>query len=270
MNKRVRPFKNLRIQPFFGDYQITVAWDAPRDCENGFYYVYRSHTGLADSWAMLNENAPVTGGCCHFIDENMTLPGAGMTIYYRLCYETPEGEYYDSEVVDLWQVLPRPEYGYVRSAIFEEYTQMRMGRGIPVFHCMPLTSGTLSPNIDPQTRLRVSTAPDGSYGMPYLGGFHTPVATYAVVSSADIDKQDKDDGTGFTERYDTTLRLLPFPRPALGHMLVNPRTDERWAVTGGLKPYLFRGIVPLAYVTKAVRIPIGDPRYGFPVPDMPK
>lgn len=263
----MKPFRNLRAQPFFRDQEVTVAWDTPVECLAGNYYVYRSTTGLKGDWELLNEYAPVSHGLSHWVD-TAKLPAPGATLYYRLCYVHTDGAAHDSEVVELFSVLPREQYGLVRQIIWEEFTQLKHGGGLRVAHCIPLASGELASHIDPETLQPFAEAcsASDSYGQPFVGGFLPPIRAWVKLSQVDIGKEDRQDGAGVDFKYDVILRMCAFPRPAMGHMIVNPRTDDRWVVGGKIKPYMFRGVVPIAWSVPAVRLCDDDPRHGLPIP----
>lgn len=249
---------------------MVVAWTTPDVCRGGRYYVYRSPSGAKGTWTQLNEHAPVEHGVSHWEDTEATLPIAGNTLYYRLLYVAPDGAEHDSPVIDMWNVLPREEYGLVRMSMLEEFNQMRLGGGIPVFHCIPLTSGVLAAHIDPAS-LQPLSAPcenDTSYGQIYQGGFAPPIQTWAKIEDIETKFEDRDDGLGFDAKHDVQLRLLAYPRPFVGHMIVEPRTDDRWVLGNPIKSFAHRGVVPTAYTAVAIKLDQNDPRYKLPMPEV--
>lgn len=266
----MNPFTNLRLQPSFGHSKVVVAWDTPEACTGGKYFVYRSPSGVKGTWELLNEHAPVKHGVSHWEDSSAQLPPPGSTLYYRVLYVAPDNTGTDSPVVDLWNRLPREEYGLVRMAMLEEFNQMRAGGGIPVFHCIPLASGMLAANIDPET-LQPSSVPcpdSTSYGQLFEGGFAPPVQTWTKIQAIQLDRDDRDDGLGVTERFDVRLRLLAVPPPRPGHMIACPRTDDRWVIGPGIVPYRHRGVVPVAWDAPATRLRSTDERYKYPLPEL--
>jgi hypothetical protein len=265
----VNPFLNFRLQPSFGQNLVVVAWDTPDECLGGQYYVYRSAKGVRGTWEILNDYAPVSHGVSHWADDGQVVPPAGDTIYYRMLYIAPDGTEYDSDAIDLWGVLPREEYGMVRMIMDEEFRQMRFGGGVQVWHCIPLASGVLADNLDPATmQPRAAPCPGGdNYGQPYKGGFYTPIQTWVNFGDVTNKSEDRDDGFGFNESIDIQCRFLAFPRVRRSHMLVNPRTDDRYVVDSEVKPFLHRGVVPVAYEATLKRIGQDDYRRTFPVPE---
>lgn len=262
------PFTNLRIQPSYALYTAVVAWDTPTECVTGKYFVYRSSSGLPKTWTLLNEYAPVMHGVSHWDDTDVNMPTPTGTWFYRLYYEDVNGKGQDSQIIDTWSVLPREQYGLVRLSIWEEYMQMRHGGGIPIAHCVPISSGKLAPYIDPETMQPTSIGcpGDNCFSMIYEGGFTGPIYTWAKILTQDTYTPDMEDGTGVDFKHDITFRMLAFPRPSKNHMIVNPRTDERWMVGERSKPYMFRGVVPVAWTVPCVRITNEDRRHEFPVP----
>jgi hypothetical protein len=62
--------------------------------------------------------------------------------------------------------------------------------------------------------------------------------------------------------------MLAFPRPSRGHMIVDPSNDRRYLVGDEIKPFLLRGVMPIAYEASMEFLAQADPRYRFPVPTL--
>ena len=262
----MNPFVNLRIQPAFGQHTVVIAWDTPVECLGGSYFIYRSALGIKGTWELLNEFAPLQHGICHWVDDGQSIPPAGDTIHYRLLYVAPDGTEYDSDVVGLWDTLPREEYGMARMILNNEFFEMQHCGGIPVWQCVPLAFGELADNMDKATAQPVAVAGQGNYGLPFKGGFAPPLLTWVKFDTVQHKSADRDDGMGFDEDVNIQGRFLAFPRLRRGHMIVNPHTDDRYVVASEVTPYLLRGMVPVAYSAGLTRLCQEDYRRRFPVP----
>jgi hypothetical protein len=268
-------FRNIRVIPVHGLKQARVTWEvAPRHAA-GDVYVAFSATGVPGSWKVRNSSAPVAAGLGYYVDTDLVEVTAGHVVgFYRLMLSLGGVDMF-SESLGIFTDLERREYGIMHRIIQNEYISMRSSNGFPVFHCIPRDFGAPSSQIDPDTGLSEGiecpgTPPENaSYGLPYLGGFFPPVLTWMRIISIRKDTlQDRPDSLGSTETDVTKARLLAFPKPLRGHMIVEPTTDRRWLVGDQVTPYLWRGIYPIAYEVDLVYIDPGDARYRFIMPEV--
>jgi hypothetical protein len=192
--------------------------------------------------------------------------------YYRLLLTNVDGDNFSEPVSILGDLSPR-EYGMVRAIMYREFVEMRATNGYPVWHCIPKTSGASAANFDPDTGETVGLECPGtpaltsSYGLPFLGGFDPPVLTW--IRALAIDRgtlKDNDSDMSPVETDTTTVRMLAFPRPSRGHMIVDPSNNRRYLICDEIKPFLLRGVMPIAYEASMEFLSQADPRYRFSVP----
>lgn len=265
-------FRNIRIYPHHGTRSAAVTWELAPNTTGGDVYVAFSDVGTDGSWRALNADAPVPSGAGLYQDDELMLNGGTADGFYRLLLTDDDGLDHFSEAIQILGDITPKEYGVIRAMIHQEYTQIRVTNGFPVWHCIPRSHGTPSNAVDPDTGKNEGeecgeTDPDvASYGLPFQGGFHTPVLTWVRFMRHQEGLQDDPDKFSPSEIDSHAVRLMAFPRPARGHMLVNPATDERFIVGDEVKPYRLRGIVAVAYEATVTQLKQNDPRYKFPVP----
>jgi hypothetical protein len=51
-------------------------------------------------------------------------------------------------------------------------------------------------------------------------------------------------------------------------MIVDPSNDRRYLIGDEIKPFLLRGVMPIAYEASMEFLSQADPRYRFPVPTL--
>jgi hypothetical protein len=262
----------------------------------GDVYVAFSPTGTKGSWEVVNSENPVGPEAGIFYDTRLVMNGGSAAGYYKLLLSS-QGEDVFSEPFSITGDLTASEYGIVRGIIHREFTDMRVTNGFPVWHCIPRVSGKSASNVDPDTGrttgpncgadagslvfdedgvpvrdengelLTTEPDPDASYGLPYAGGFYPPVLTWMrVLSTNRGELKDSPDETAPIETDIIKARLMAFPRPARGHMFVDPSTDRRYIVGDDVDPFDFRGVLPVAYEANLSFLKQSDPRYKFMVP----
>lgn len=234
-------------------------------------YVAFSTTGTEGSWDALNPDAPIPSESGIYGDAALNLNKGTADGFYRLLLTTDSGEDYFSPPVQILGDLTAREYGAVRALIHQEYTQMRVTNGIPVWHCIPRSHGVLASSTDPDTGKSEGEECDAdddtnSYGLKYQGGFYTPILTWMRVLQHNEGLQDDPEDFSPEEIMQTSSRLMAFPRPSRGHMIVNPSTDERFLVGDEIKPYRFRGVISVAYNVTLHHLQQSDERYRFEMP----
>ena len=265
-------FRNIRIYPSHGTRSATITWELAPGIPDGNVYLAFSETGTDVSWQAVNPGAPVASALGTFTDEALNMNKGTADGFYRLLLITPDlAEYYSEPIQILGDLTPR-EYGVIRGIIHQEYTQMRVTNGFPVWHCIPRAHGVLADNIDPDTgkyegeECAVAAPEDNGFGLKYKGGFYAPVLTWMRVLTHNEGLQDDSEEFSPEEMHKTAVRLMAFPRPSRGHMIVNPATDERFLVGDEIKPYRFRGVYAVAYNVTLEFLKQTDERYKFPVP----
>ncbi len=260
----VEPWYNLRIQPYIGERLAVISWEAPTPYNDAQYFIARSASGTPDSWVNLNPDTPITNGLDWFADDTLPFPAPGSTFYYKIrCHY--RGRKFNSPAIELFASIPRHEYGQVAQMLQDEWVAMRIGGGIPAWHCIPLSSGEPAANRDPQTGLQTGAPCGDSYGLPFAGGYGPPLETRVrILSSGPISETDREEGMGTDKKYPVKLRLMAFPRPRRGHMLVCPG-DQRFVLGEKMEPFFLKGLVPVAWEAEAELLDATDDRYRFPV-----
>ena len=263
-------FRNIRIYPAHGARTAVVTWSMADDALPGNVYLAFSTSGVPGSWTSVNPDTPVASSAGMVQDTGFVLRGAAVIGYYRLMLRNGTGDVFSEPVGILGDLTPA-EYGVVRAIIHKEYTGMRAANGYPVWHCIPKDHGT--PSGDPDTGEAAAFECPGTdpttacYGMPFAGGFNRPLLTWIKVLQTQVGTlKDSEDGLPVQQQNTTTIRMMAFPQPSRGHMLVDPATDKRYAIGDEINPFKLRGVFPIAYETSMIEIPQADPRYRFPVP----
>jgi len=255
-----------------GTRSCRLSWKLPANLEDGEVYVYYSDSGVKGSWE-LRTPTPITG-LMFFLDDKFVIRSLSITGYYRLLLVAPDGTKYPSKRLPIADYTTREEYGTANKIIQNEWKVARAAGGIPMFHCVAKTSGPYADNIDPSTGVEIGAEcpddDDPSYGQLYKGGYYPPFLTWVRLLRVDIDNtKDNNIRLGSTSIGEATMRLLSFPRPAPGHMFVDPRTDNRWVIKqDGIRPFLIRGFLPVAYEVDVLLLQRNDPRYKFEMPDV--
>jgi hypothetical protein len=263
----INPFKTLFVQPSYGERMALVTWSLPPGYEDGKVYVYRSPTGVEKSsdWILLNPDNPVTG-ITFFEDTDFV----NFSFFYRLLLEHGDQEY-DSAIIGTFsEQLTRNQYGLLYQLRHSEYLRMRYN-GVPVLHCIPPTEGDLSSAFDPYTGSLAGTYcvdPD-AFGTWFANGFKTIVQTRCeIVGIAPINRIESENGASKKDSTQMQFRLLGFPKPGIGHMLVLPYTDRRFVISGNIQSYELRGFLPVAYDVVVDELPFNDPRMKLQLPPL--
>lgn len=255
----VQPFTAVWCSPSYHARRTLIEWTLPETYWSGKIYVYRSLTGTAP-WVCLNPSTPVSAAG-NFDDEALIVDNRAQLVYYRLMLEQ-EDVRYSSPSIYLLQTLSRSQYGAARKIMIEELRRMRSGNGIQVYH-IPLAPSEIS-GVDLRTGQTVTAA----CPRDIVSGFGQPVLTWIELGPQQIAIQDRQEGDGSDTMVTAPARLLSFPRPLRGHLLVDAVSDDRYAVDKVTEPHKFRGIVPVSYNVTLHLLPRDDPRYSLTVPSL--
>lgn len=270
----MNPFISLNIQPSYGSSEVLVSWQVLPGYTDGMFFLYRSLTGEAP-WKLLNEvsdgEALAVNGTS-FVDTEFIIENRVTDAHYRMLLRMEDGTEYESPIVSMFGRLTRRQWGGTCKMLGREYKRMSSGNGIEVLHYIPLNSGELNPNYDPDTGQHLSpdclNDPSDSYGLKYQGGYATPIKTY--IEFADVGPmvfQDREDGMGHDDPVRVQARMLAHPRPNRGHLIVHPPSDNRYVVGDTIKGYYFRGLVAIRYDVTLHLLRRNDARYRVPVPE---
>jgi hypothetical protein len=263
-------FLGISVQPSYGKSDAIIRWtvDAELESAEADYYVFRSPDGAGD-WERANSTA--VEDAFEYLDVGFHYSSRIKVPHYRVMAVLPDGSPVHSHTVGLFDSLRRSEYGACHYITRQEYRQIRQS-GIPVLHYIPKTRGEIAPNWDEE--LGKITGPcdtpgKESYGQKYVGGYRDPFYTHILYTdTGPVVKMDREDGLGILDGDKVQARMLSFPRPEKGHLIVHPETDNRYMVTDVVKPYKFRGIYPVAFMTQLELLRREDPAYSVPTPDL--
>lgn len=270
----MNPFLKFRVLPNYGMGQAVIDWQITPGVLGDIYF-YRSESGIPGSWTLLNEGAPITGTAGTFLD------AAAVNDYfnfphYRGLVDPGGGEslWLKGPDVTALEHYTRKDYFLAREILRREYQAMAgpYGNGIRVLHYIPRTSGTSAPLADAETGQVLGPdcpeATESGYGTPWLQGFFPPVQTWIrPISLSEQTRADRKDGTGTDDNFALTLRMLTFPKPDKGHLLVALESDRRYVLGPSIKPFYLRSTIPLFWEAQATLLDHDDPRHRVPLPD---
>lgn len=264
-------FQNVRIYPLHGARAATITWSMAPSTPAGDVYLAFSPTGTRGSWVELNPTEPVASVVGYYLDDTLFMNKGSADGFYRLLL-IAGGTDYMSEPFQIMGDMTRQEYGVLRAIIHQEFTQMRVTNGFPVWHCIPKEHGTPAVSVDPDTgkqsgeECEVTDPEQQSYGLAFQGGFYKPVLTWMrVIAHSEGLKTDPDKFSP-EDMLKMSVRMMAFPRPARGHMIVDPTTDMRYLVGEEINTFRLRGVMPVAYNATLEHLNQADPRYKFPLP----
>jgi len=262
-------FRNITVQPSYGKRAVLLTWDVAPDYQTGDFFIFKSPDG-SGGWELVN-STPVSGTSyevADFVIQNLsTIP------HFRILLEF-EGNSYDSPTVGIFDDMTRREYAAMTQIMRREYLGVSRGNGMRVLHYTPKTKGELCDSSDPDTGQIVGTdcppvdPEEECFGQRYKGGFRTPYYTWCRLDeTGPTITMDYKEGLGAVDEFMSRARFLAFPHPRKNDLIVNPRTDDRYAVSPIVKPYKFRGLFPIAYDVQLELLPRSDVRYRVPIPD---
>lgn len=263
------PFNTFTVFPSYGIGQANISWSLVSGVTGDLYF-YRSESGLPNTWTLLNADVPQTGTSGEFLD---TTPALNMLtpVFYRGMVDGggPPETWLKGEMVTALDSMPRREYFLTREVLRREYQFMVGHEGLQILHFVPKEKGEAATNADLETRQLTGPAcagdPAAGYTTLWAGGFYPPVQSWAMISQmGDFDHKVRPDATGETPEATIALRLLAFPRPARGHILVFRRSDRRYVIQDPIKPFYLRGSSPLVWECQALMLNRDDPRYSLP------
>lgn len=268
MSVEQEPVTSLSVQPAYGMHQMRLIWTVQPAWQAASVRIYRSDTG-AQPWTLVG--GPVLAFAGEFVDTSLTPQDRMQDTYYRLLVIHAERGSYESPVVGSLDQLTRREYQHVRKILAKEERRLRKTDGIPMFHFQPLAAGVPNPKRNQSTGqiLQVECPANDleSFGLPFQGGYGAAVQTWVqMMSPLSQQRTPSDDGMMLNEAVVWEAWVLPYPKPNVGHVFVNPTTDDRYVVMGEPKGHFFRGMVTVGYSVQLHLMSRDDPRYRLPVP----
>lgn len=267
----MNPFQSVTVQPAFGNMSCMITWSVLPQYSDAQFFIYRSPTGVAlsDDWVILNENNPVSG--VSFFEDNLLTDQSKFRVYhYRILMEHASGEFDSPIVTTFSEKLTKSQFGALYKMRRMEFLRMRHN-GVPVYHCIPSVDGEKSPAYNHYSGALAGVdclAPE-AFGTWFANGFQTIIQTRAEITSVGaMNVKDDEKGAFLAEEQQFQLRLLGFPVPEVGHIIVVPYSDVRLVIEGDIQPFMFRGFLPVAYDAKASQLSKDDARYKLPLPEV--
>jgi len=261
-------FTSISVVPAYGIHTAVVRWTVDADLVGAVFHVYRSPDGVT-GWTLLNDEATSE---LFLTDTALTSKNLVDVVHYRLLALKDALEV-ESPIIGIYNTLTRHEYAMCSKIQKMEFMQLSRGDGIELLVYKPLQSGVLSTQVDPDT-LQHTSEPcpalphdENSYDQLYEGGYGRPILTIArFTDTGPTIVLDRAEGLAARDENTVNARFLGFPHIAPGDMIVNHAVDDRYAVTDTVKPYKFKGIVPVAFDAKLQLLPRTDVRYRVPIP----
>lgn len=277
------PFTKFEVTPTYGSFRAVIAFDT---AIAGSVYIYRSLNGL-DGWELLNPDTPVVaavGGSYSFADVDLKTKFA-QEPFYKAAVDPVGGgpdTWIHGPAIAPYSFLGTDAKRRVNACVKREVRGMsgRKTDGTPVFHIIPRDSGNFIHTYDSETDQILGPScpdtPEDGFGMIFEGGVYKTFQTWARMLKTDpIFEEAKEAGnqpesTSAEEGsnvHSVLFRLLAYPRPAVGHIIVLPNSDMRFALTNPITPFYFPETnVPIAWEVKGVRLELKDPRYRILLP----
>jgi len=269
----MNPFQIFEVRPAYGRIEAVIRWKLAAGV-TGDVYFYRSESGVPGSWELLNPDEPWALSEGEFLD---TTPRADMFsfVYYRGLVDPgapPEG-WLKGPSIRATDTYARREYMIAREVLRREYNFMRNHDGLRCFHLVQREKGAAAAGMDPETGQQLGPGcpddPAQGFTTSWAGGFYEPVQTWAMFYQlSPKDHKLRDDAMGMDEESNVVLRLLAYPRPNLGNLIVFPESDRRYAVADPITPYYLRGNLPLIWEVNCQKLDDVDMRYKIVMPDL--
>jgi len=259
-------FSNVEVTPAHGTRNCLISWVIPVANAGDDVYVYFSPDGVKGSWTLLTK-VPLTNTLT-YMDTEFHVHNRTQVGYYRLLLDDGTKKH-DSGKVPIYDILSRKEFGIVHKCMQNEWKDARGRNGVPMFHCVVKSKGEPAESVDPDTGVkRACDVASPSYGQDFVGGFWSPMLTWVRIQTIDIGNGAKDSlDAGIHDPGQINVRLFGFPKPARGHMFVDPVTDNRWVVDDkSVKSYMIRGAVPIAHSATLALLQRNDVRYKLAMP----
>lgn len=264
------PFININVQPAYRNNTAVVSWTVASRLRDADFYIYKSFNKGTAPWVLLND-LPVKGTYFEDSQLNVNVP------YYRILLKKGSLEY-DSPVIGAFDKLSRAQYGGVHKMMSLEFKRMSSGNGLQVLHYSPLINGEYAEDTDPLTEqqygvhCKAGESTDSDYGQLFKGGFASPIYTWMEILEYGPQKNAEDSSKlAMVSEITHTGRMLAYPMPSPGDLVIHPPTDNRYAVISPVKGDYFRGIIPISFNVGLQLLSHADSRYGVPVPpNLPK
>jgi len=270
MSQPANPFSLFKVYPDWGSGQARIVWETSAAAVGEDIYLYRSAQGLPDTWTRITPTPRARNGS--FVDTTVPRDDLHSFYYYRglIADSADETTWLKGESISALSSLTRREYGIIKTILRREWRDMVRGNGVEALHCVLKKGGELAAGVDPVTGIPATNACPGTpgygYGQTYAGGFHPPVKTRVRFLKIGVKKDaDTPDATGQRQDKEVGLRLMAFPRPRNGHLIILPDSDRRYVLTDSIQPFWFKAEHPVAWECQAMLIDHRDARHQLPI-----
>ena len=267
------PFAVFDLLPCYGHNEAVITW-ALQPGITGSVYFYRSETGVG-GWKLLNPTAGASGSSGSFTDSTAVNIDPFTIPRYRGMVDGggAPSTWLKGPAISALDRLTRKEYFLTCNIIRREYRGMSgpKGNGIRAFHLVPKESGDPTRTYNPETgQILGPDCPDDAatgHGTPWQGGFYPPLQTWVHLFQVPATRlEDRQDLTGENRISAAHMRLLAFPKPEPGHLIVLPESDRRYAITSPIEVFMLRGSVPLFWEVEALLLERHDARAKIRMP----
>jgi hypothetical protein len=261
-------FRSIQVVPRYGTQTCVVRWILAPGLVGGKVYVYRSPDGVA-GWKLLNEHNPVIDHN-EYEDTTFVVNNISKVAHYRLLLKI-DGNYYDSQIVGLFETLRPKQYAEVRKIMNLEYHRMRnINNGVKVLLYKPKVSGIPCPSLDKDSDQLFMQCPDPEkdcYGTKFIGGYSRPMETWMEFMNIGPNIiHHREDGLRQYDVGTIEARALAYPAPHQNDLIVHVPTDNRYFIDMAVKPFSYRGLIPTAYGVRLKLAERNHPCYRVPIP----
>ena len=267
------PFKSFSVSPVYGLYRAAITWELARGVTGNVYF-YRSISGVPGSWVLLNAGMPQTGSAGEYLDDTPA-PDMLTPVHYRGLVDQggPPETWLKGPAITALDQMTRREYLLTREILRREYTMMRTRNGLPAWHFVLKETGEPAAKVDPQTKQILGHAcvgdPNTGYHQVFKGGYYPPVQTWVMLMTLDDeDHKVRPDATGDDPEADAHFRLLAYPKPGRGHMIVLPGNDRRYVIKDPIKRFYLRGNTPVLWECEGLLLNRDDYRCTLECPPL--
>jgi hypothetical protein len=256
VSAKEQPFRSVRIWPAYGSREAVLVWKLSPAFSGHGVLVYRAEQPDGD-YLLLNADAePLMGSS--FTDTTLPLGSLITRVTYRLDVINADGDITEGGEYGLFEHLTPKDFIIARRMMYAEGRRlMKCGTDALLLN---IWRDGYRREYDPITNVYVG---DKSAATPRFGD---PLATKLQLLVRSQVQKTNDDGSGTREEVTIQGRLPGYPHPSYGSMIVLPHSDDRYVIGEEVKPFEWKGIVPVGYEVTLSRISRNDQRYQIQVP----
>lgn len=248
------------VLPAYGKKECVIQWVPSPELRSANFLVQRSLDGVT-RWETLN--TPGQEGVTEFVDKDFVVTNVYDKIHYRVI-ALKDGKRYDSPAVSFFGTLSKCEFGALRQILNLENMRMspHQGKnGIEVLLYKRLMYGTPCPKCtdeDTNQSLGRSKCPN-CFGVGIVGGYAKPVKTFMeIVQQPQHQETTNEEGMNLSSNRKLQVRMLCYPMPRTGDLLVHPDTDDRYFIGNNIQPFFFKNVFPVNAMLEMEKINRSD------------